>query len=129
MSDYLALGTNDDVAERVKRERANRGWSLRELERRMAEAGEPMSFSLLQRLENGRGADKSRPSVTFDQTRALADVFGLPFMVFVAPAEWVKELRIAALERYIQSEQLYLAEVERSMARLTAELAALKVTS
>lgn len=87
-------GTNDDIAERVKRERALRNWSLRELERRMTEAGEPMSFSLLQRLENGRGADRSRPSVTFDQARALADVFGLPFIEFVAPAEWVRERRV-----------------------------------
>lgn len=87
-------GTNDDIAERVKHERATRGWSLRELERRMAEAGEPMSFSVLQRLENGRGADKSRPSVTFDQARALAEVFALPFSEFVAPAEWVTAQRV-----------------------------------
>lgn len=92
-------GTNDDIAERVKRERAVRGWSLRELERRMGEAGEPMSFSVLQRLENGRGADKSRPSVTFDQARALAEVFDLPFNEFVAPASWVREQEAKRLRR------------------------------
>lgn len=81
------LGGNDDVADRIRRERERRGWTYRELADRMSAEGCTVAASTLHRMENGSGPSKARPKIGVEELVAACRVFGLTPEELLMPAE------------------------------------------
>lgn len=106
-----------NLARRIARERAARGWSHRTLAEQLTAAGMPVNASTVQRIETGR-----QDKVSVGMLVALARVFGRGVEQMLLPVELEDEqdaLRIAqaALD---QMGELYrvAAELERTLREL-----------
>lgn len=99
-----AWGSNDDVADRLRRERTRRGLSYRALAERMARAGCEIDPSALQRIEKGTAPGKPRPKIGVDELVALCRVFDLtPADMLSSTDSEVDKLAFYWRDRYRQA--------------------------
>lgn len=95
-------GAEDMAARRIAYERERRGWSTAELARRMTEAGVPVNQSAIYKIEKGT----PRRTISLDEARALAQIFGLSSVEELAtPVDTLRDLLQlqTAIERAISS--------------------------
>ena len=93
----MPIGTTEDVAQRVERERLRRGLSYRALAEAMAEHGCPIQPSALQRLECGYSGSDKRPKLGTDELAALCRVFEISPDDMLTPIEMVGQVHALRL--------------------------------
>jgi transcriptional regulator with XRE-family HTH domain len=104
----------DHVAERIKSERAQRGWTLESLAKRMEAVGCPIQPSGLFKIERAEG----RRRITVDELVAFGQVFGIPIGELTLDPSLAVPSAAAAL-----IEELWHAMERQRQATATAEQA------
>lgn len=124
----MEIGSTEDLAKRVQREREARGLTYRGLADAMRDQGCSIQASALQRLESGYpNAPAKRPKVGVDELAALCRVFGTTPGDLLTPIELVGQMQAQRLiERTVEAVQALwgsassLYEVARELGELVA---------
>ncbi len=99
------VGSEANLAERLKHERELRGWSPAELARQLTNAGCSISTSAIYKIE-----DTEKPRrITVDELVAASAVFGISTSDLLVPVELVRQERARAIVRELE-------DAERDMA-------------
>jgi transcriptional regulator with XRE-family HTH domain len=77
-------GGEDHLAQRIVKERQQRGWSQERLAKEMTRVGRPTSQSSISKIE--RPVDGRRRDITADEAIALSRVFRIPLGELLLPA-------------------------------------------
>jgi len=88
-----SIGAEANLAERIRRERAARGWAMSDLAQRMTEAGCPIQKSAISRIEDGNPPR----TISLDETVALAKVFDVSLEDLLQTVESVRVHRAQQL--------------------------------
>jgi transcriptional regulator with XRE-family HTH domain len=114
------LGSEDDMARRIKYEREQRAWSPAGLAAKMTKAGCPMNQSAIWKIENGT----PRRKITVDEALCFADVFETPLSDLLMPLNLVADrTAIRLLEAYERTVRM---ANKANAAKFTAQAALLR---
>jgi transcriptional regulator with XRE-family HTH domain len=113
---YHPLADGLQLAERLAVERRRRGWSTRELGRRMTEAGCEVPPNAVSRIE------RHERDLSVMELVALSRVFDLPVSDLLAPAEWLRQKQAEGLLLRARANDAALVGAVRELVELVLEV-------
>jgi len=125
VSTSRALQNEENVARRITREREARGWTYEETARRMVDAGVPLQYTAIYKIEKAT----PRRRITVDELVGFATIFELDVADLLTPVELIEHQEVnQALHEWVAAG----SELRRSLKRLGdcwARLVVLRETS
>ncbi len=107
------VGKERWLADRIRTERKNRGWSQTRLVKEMMDAGHPIQQSAVSKIESPP-RDKGQRAITIDEAIGFSKVFHIPLGELLLP-------RDAARDAVLWGKYLHAVEIRIQIQRLTIE--------